>query len=424
MRRLILLALLMSSLTPAYPQTEFPALDGYVTEVVSATNFAVDGSRVVCTPDTTFKDLSGMVSARLPWTSGPYLGEPLTIFGTLNHRKRTAIAKEIVLMSPEPSKVTGFGVIDRVISSRSGNQSSIMVRADGYPILVDSKTSTTFTAPLSSMTGVGTNVWISFAGMQGSDGVVVASKATFTANKINHGEGKLRGKAEYDPEKVTPSDRQGEASKLFLGVNPKKIPAYQDPAMQARIDRIGASLIPAYQRALPLSDPTKIHFRFQLIDDKKMHDALTMPSGVILVPRQVVERMQNDSQLAAVLADNMACALEKQTYRELPAEYKLTAAQAAETVGGVFVPGLGLAGVGANSAIRKRIQRHNEEQSGRVSLGLLMDANYDIYQAPLAWWLLAPKLPKNLSEIDTPDRARYLYWTLGTTWRSGNVTHR
>ncbi len=79
--------------------------------------------------------------------------------------------------------------------------------------------------------------------------------------------------------------------------------------MQARVDAIGATLVAKYQRDLPDADETKINFRFQLIDNKKWHDAVALPSGIILIPHQVVERLQNDSQLATVLADNIATVL-------------------------------------------------------------------------------------------------------------------
>lgn len=206
-------------------------------------------------------------------------------------------------------------------------------------------------------------------------------------------------------------------SRAFLGIDPKKIPPYQDDAMQARVDKIGASLVPEYQRALPDTDATKLHFRFPLIQTDRFRDALALDSGIILVPKQVVERMQNDAQLAAVLADNIACVLEKQEYRAQPAAKKLTASQVAGDVGGIFVPGLGLATLAVNTKIGLTMLRHAEEQSGRVSLGLLQDAGYDIHEAPKAWWLLAPKNPKAMLDTTMPYRSAYLYGVIGTTWR-------
>ncbi|QHS51872.1 hypothetical protein [Edaphobacter sp. 12200R-103] len=184
------------------------------------------------------------------------------------------------------------------------------------------------------------------------------------------------------------------------------------------MDRIGSSLIPEYQRKLASDDPSKIAFRFQLIDNPKFHDALTLPNGIILVPRQIVERLPEDAQLAAVLADNIACALEKQTYRLAPSYAAMSTSQVASNVGGFFVPGLGLATGVANYASAKSIRTDLLDQSGRVSLGLLHDAGYDLQQAPIAWWLLAAKPSKSLAETKIPPRAENLYRTIGLIWRN------
>lgn len=90
--------------------------------------------------------------------------------------------------------------------------------------------------------------------------------------------------------------------------------------------------------------------------------------------------------------------------------------------GGFFVPGLSLVTLAANYGAASTIGRHIEEQSGRVSLNLLHDAGYDIYEAPKAWWLLAPKKPKDISEIKLPEHAAYLYSFLGETWRTYPLT--
>ena len=57
-------------------------------------------------------------------------------------------------------------------------------------------------------------------------------------------------------------------------------------------------------------------------------------------------------------------------------------------------------------------------QSGRVSLGLLHDAGYDIQQAPVAWWILASKPGKKFTEINIPSRSLNLYRTIGLVWKN------
>jgi len=89
--------------------------------------------------------------------------------------------------------------------------------------------------------------------------------------------------------------------------------------MQARVEEIGNSLVPDYQARIARQRSRQIHFR-QVVDNKHFCgllacEAYAMPGGIIQVPHQIVERMQNDSQLAAVLADAIACILERQVYR-------------------------------------------------------------------------------------------------------------
>ena len=416
--RFALLLCLLSSAAFAETDTTVPATKGYVTRAVSPTDFDVDGFHILCDSKTQFESTSDEKTFLAHPARKHYLGQPASVFGVRNNKAHTIAATKVVVTAPEEESVSGLAIIDLLLPGDKAQPGERHLRADGYRIQITPKTKTTFHAPLSALQDVKTNVWIKYSGIVQPDGTLVADTAEFTANIIREGEDKLRTHNEYDPGAVDPKDKQSGISKHFLGVNVKKIPPYKDPVMQARVDRIGATLIPAYQRNLPASDPTKIDFRFQLIDDFKWHDAITLPSGIILVPRQVVERMQNDSQLATVLADNIACAIEKQLYRAEPAYTMIAASQLASGVGGFFVPGLAVAGLAANHKAAKTIERHAEEQSGRISLGYLHNAGYDVREAPKAWWLLAPKKPKDIREIKLPDRAAYLYYILGQSWRT------
>jgi predicted Zn-dependent protease len=277
--------------------------------------------------------------------------------------------------------------------------------------------------PLASIANLTANVWIGYHVKSRSDGVLLADSAAFIPNTISDKEAHLLDKTDYDPAAVDPNSKQNIAREIILGRDPKKIPPYKDAALQARVDRIGTSLIPGYQKKLPESDLTKVIFRFQLIDDPEMKDALALPSGVILIPFQIVNKLKNDSQLATFLADNIATVLEKQHYRLLPAMHAMTAANLASLAAGVVVPGIAsTSAVGASSigtsVATKSIQTDLLNQSGRVSLGLLHDAGYDINQAPMTWWLLAANAADKLPSTPLPLRAANLYKSIGSTWRN------
>ena len=160
-----------------------------------------------------------------------------------------------------------------------------------------------------------------------------------------------------------------------------------------------------------------IDFRFQLVDTK-WPDCITMPSGVILVPMHTVGQLEDD-ELATVLADNIATALEKQTFRYSAECKAMLTSSVAGDVAGLFVPGLSLVPLAGNSVAAHKIKQRLEEQSGRVSLVLLHDAGFDIQKAPLAWWRLSAHQPDFMPK-PVPYRAAYLFHQLTMDWSTGS----
>jgi hypothetical protein len=374
-----------------------PVLTGYVTSVGSPGEFMVNAVAVHCLPTTRLTLLRD--GTHLPVQPCPHrsLGEELTIDGKRDKKSDviTATAIDGVAANPSTSFWTGA--------------------ADGYSITIPSAVHIAFEAPLTPQTVVTTNMWLKYAGVQHPDGSVTAKSASISLNILKGRERKVNEKAEFDPTSVTEADKQGAVSKVFLGVNPTRFPATHDAEMQRRVQTIGEALIPAYQRDLPDSDPSKIDFRFQVVDQPKLHDAVTLSNGIILVPQQIVGRLKNDSQVATVLADNIACALEKQQLRLIPARQAMSAGDVALIVGGAFVPGLGIGGQAGLVTGAVVIMKREEEQSGRVSLVLLHRAGYDLAEAPTTWWILGSSKEKPLEKTGMSARAKYLYRILDTT---------
>jgi hypothetical protein len=393
-----------------------PSIKGFVTRGTSLTDFDINGLRVVYGKEIRF-GVEGVIYVGEPAVAPPppYIGEPVTVSGDINKSKRQ-ITAALINFTPLPaSAVSGKAIVDRVLPA--GNSQKMVVRADGYPIQITATTKVTFQTPLTSLSDVTTNVWITYHGDLLPEGIVIAKTADFARNEVKKSETSLLDKNDYDPKAVDTDSKQSGTSKFFRGTDPKQIPPYKDPAMQAHIDRIGNSLVPAYQQALPTTDLTKLAFRFQLIDQPKLKNAMALPTGIILVPRQVIERLQNDSQIATVLADNIAWALEKEDFYYQPKANAIGAAGLAGDVGGLFVPGLGL--VAIPLAMKDHSLKMQEMlQSGRVSLALLHDAGYDVQEAPVAWWRLSAKSPKDLDKTLPPDRSINLYRFVGSTWRT------
>lgn len=407
--------------------TQTPDLDGYVTRVASNSDFDVNGFRILCGPDTQTTVGQSQSKEVLSYQGcppdTPYLGEPMKIYGSLKKKDHALEATQIEARPVVRGEITGSAVIDAMPTPNSIDPQPgiLLVRADGYRILISGKTAITWGPPLNSIAGIAAGDWMEYKGRQRSDGVIEADSAKFFLGTVGEDEKRLRQKQDFDPSTTPPGAKQSMMKSAFGIIDVRKLPLFENPTMQARVSEIGNKLIPAYQRALPDADPAKIHFRFELVNEKGWHDALTLPSGIIFVPRQVVERMQNDSQLATVLADNMACVLEKQQYRFGDIQNELSTTSLGAEAIGLIVPGAGLVGEAATIGYQE-IQTKLPQQSGRVSLGLLHDAGYDINQAPIAWWLLAARKQEPTSKILLPYRAAYVYRALGENWEVGTAS--
>jgi hypothetical protein len=328
----------------------------------------------------------------------------------------------VIVASPiQPGQISGSAVIDALPneSSDGTHPDGLLVRADGYTIRINGQSDVHWSGQQHGPANVKAGDWIEYKASPSKNGEYAAQKAKIFPVVVSRGETKLRAKTDFDPSAVPDEAKQSLLRESFVGFDPKRFPPYKDAAMQARVERIGGRLIPAWNQEMPDSNTAKIHFRFQVISAKWFHDAWTLPSGVILISHQVVERMENDDQLATVLADNIACALERQEYRVKPAAHAATAAQVGADVAEVFVPFVGPAIQVATIGGASEVLRRQQEQSGRVSLRLLNDAGYDIRQAPLAWWRLATLKNEPVKALSMPDRAAYLYKTLGEHWSSG-----
>jgi len=420
---LLLVILSSSTLHSQQQEDQIPTVEGYVTRVVSLSDFDVNGLHVVPSKKTTFRSENNLHQTEVV-TAAPYFGQAVTVSGDVKKKTHQLLAKDVLFHTLDIAPRSGIALVDRVLTPATpgNNPLRLLVRADGYVILINPKTKISFQSPLISPSDVTTNVWLQYHGQPQADGILIADSAPFSPNTVQDKEAKLLDKNDYDPAAVDPKAKQNVAHEFFLGIDPKKIPPYNDPAMQSRINQIGSSLVPAFQKNLPDTDDRKILFKFQLIDNHKWKDARTLPTGIILIPYQLMNRPQNDSQIAALLADNMAVALEKQSYRLMPARETMGAANLATTAAGLFIPGVGLANGIATYTTEKKIETDLLNQSGRVSLGLLHDAGYDINQAPIAWWILAKDSHGDLATTSLPPRAANLYQSLGTTWRNYSDT--
>jgi hypothetical protein len=167
----------------------------------------------------------------------------------------------------------------------------------------------------------------------------------------------------------------------------------------------------------PDSDPSKIRFRFYAVDYKGVHSEICLLDGVILIPVQMIERIRNDNQLAAILADGVAYNLQRQAAQTINEIRKAMAYTAVAEAATFTFPPLGIAMLARGLAGSNPMVQMQEERA-RISMALMQDAGYDPWQAPESWRLLEPKeLPKDSSALRYPDISGYQLGILNLQYR-------
>jgi hypothetical protein len=324
----------------------------------------------------------------------------------------TVPPKGICAPQSNPDKPTkGEGAIDRVIAT--GNEPEF--RADGYTFRILPATEVRLGKGLQALSEVGTYTWVTFEGRPDDSGTILATKAAFSRLKSP--------RREPDPKAVqfitfAPGTRIDGYSGFETSLKPfppedhggwcgwYNVPS--DPADQERVRNLGQKLVPQYQRDLAYNDPAKIPFRFYMVEETETRSAIFCGRGLVLVPTEAVHRLQNEDQLAAVLADGIAGVLQEQADLAHGFTLKDAAKLAPAFMGpwGVVPAAVGSAG---EMTIRHKAKSTLEHTLGRMALGYMADAGFDPHQAPEAWRLLAPgSLPKDNARLKYPERSRYL----------------
>lgn len=374
--------------TDAQQGPEF-AVQGYVTAVQSANHFDVDGKHVETSAATTWQvmDKTALVGGDwLPQTAAQ-VGAYLRVAGPTNRHTHIIYAEEISLRDDRDKKLSGIGVIDKVLEA--GPQPTF--RADGYLIRVTPATSISFNDEFKSIADIRPDTWVHYEGKRDRTGVLLATRIAFV-----HVKSSSYSAGPSSPSPSGPAENEDGAIR-YTPIN--------DEALQQRIQRIGMAVVPAYQKELPDDSPSKIHFRFVATDNEKYHWENCTSNGLILVPKLVIDRLTRDDQLAAVLADGVAFNLQRQAVRVYGEGHLLEGIQ---NSGYFFLP-VGLAAVAGSRTVERKMLYTMEEQRGRVALALMSDAGYDPWQSPEAWRLLAPKhVPVDVNSLHYPENSGYL----------------
>lgn len=417
----VLIAAAISPLVRAQ-EPELPAVRGNITAVQMPDSFDVDGYHVVIMASTRFFAYQGPKKDDRELRRAVDVGSYVQVIGSKNRKEHTVTATQIRIRDDRDSIVSGFGVIDRIVTTGDDT----VLNADGNTLRIETKTDLHFSSGLTALDQIVAGAWVHYEGRRNEAGDVHATRVEFVKPKLP--------KRKVDPQSLVqvtafPPGSIIDFDGRFSVLREKRrmedaggacgwYPVPDVDEMQARVRRIGQRLIPQFQRDLPNDDPAKIPFRFYLVQEKHIRTSLFSNDGIVLIPVPVMERMKNEDQLAAVIADGIAANLQRQQARIACDMNLISAAELALYVGVRSGAGFGAGALGG-AIISHEILRKMEQQRGRVALGLMADAGFDPWQAPEAWRLLDPKVPpKDPANVKYPERSGYQLEMLNLQYRS------
>ncbi len=210
---------------------------------------------------------------------------------------------------PAPASSMPFLPYSLPISSAATDH---FIRAEGYLILYLRTTQSTFKKPLASIVRTSPGQQLGYASRAFSAKMESSSqtKLTFTTNGHIAEDDLRNARPNYDPHRGSRRQTQRPLKlNSSCGIDLKQISSI-DRTPPCR--RASAQSAPASSRnirqALPATDTTPHQLPLPTASPttKKPRSGrmrLTLPDGIILIPHALVERLQNDSQIAAVLAD-------------------------------------------------------------------------------------------------------------------------
>jgi Zn-dependent protease with chaperone function len=384
---------------------------GYVTEFRSPTDFDIEDYRI--SRDQTFaldfENASPDITFQL---QDIRVGVELEIKGSLNEQTGELKAKAIKvdLEQFKSIKQTAF-----VSSAPQGLQLldgswAGELRADGQVIRVTNMTTVAFKPTkrekklaeqkkknaeaddgegfeaLKSLDQVTVGMAMTYEGKRDREtGKILAERIEFATNDLEDGEAKM-WKSLKTSVKTAQGLKPGELKIDKVG----KFKLLPDADVQAYIATLGQRLIPAYQRELPAGDPRKIPFQFHVVQDKSVN-AFATPNGIVVVNSGLMEMVENEAQLAAVVGHEVAHATHEHTWRQQQFHKKkrIGIALAGAVASAYGMQSLADMATLVNGAIVNGHQRVLENQSDRIGLQYMIDAGYDPRQAPAVWKLMA-----------------------------------
>jgi len=155
------------------------------------------------------------------------------------------------------------------------------------------------------------------------------------------------------------------------------LPVMSDPELNTYIQSLGTRLVTA-------GLDSNFNYTFVLLQDPAIN-AFAAPGGVIAINTGLLTEAQSESELAGVVAHEIAHVDQRHLARAYANSKKINVATAlgvlASVVAGIYAPQVGGAAlqstVAAGQQAKIAFTRGNEQEADRVGMVLLVNANYD-----------------------------------------------
>jgi predicted Zn-dependent protease len=218
-------------------------------------------------------------------------------------------------------------------------------------------------------------------------GRILAERVEFSTNDLEDGEGRL-WKSLKTSIRTAQGLKPGELKIDRIG----KFRLLPNAQVQEYVASVGRSLIPAYEARMTDDDPRKIPFQFHVVVDESVN-AFATPNGIVVVNSGLLELLENEAQLAAVVGHEIAHSTHEHTWRQQQYHKKkrIGIAIAGALASAYGMPSLANMATLVNAAIVSGHARDLENQSDRIGLQYMMEARYDPREAPTVWKLMAKK---------------------------------
>lgn len=169
-------------------------------------------------------------------------------------------------------------------------------------------------------------------------------------------------------------DEERQLGREFFSYIKKNTKIVDDPSIQSYINGLGHKILSA-------AGPQPFEYRFFIIDNDVLN-AFAAPAGYVFVHSGVINTLQSEGQLAAIISHEISHVTSRHLSERLAQNQKMSIATMGAVMAGVFLGGpagqaLVMGSMAGNIQMQLAYSRNDEREADTRGLDLLVEAGYD-----------------------------------------------